>query len=162
MSLDIQSRRQIWAAYPAAADFMSRTKSVALGAPVIHQPRYVRLALFIMAGTHLPLLLIAAPLGAVVLAQERRRRRLGWLAALILLGYLYSAAACLEVAVVHSLEIRRYITVQMFLTLLVQFFALWFILEFALEMRARQKTSFPDSARCKPYWGRRLDRQRRT
>jgi hypothetical protein len=142
MSLDIQSRRQIWAAYPPAVDFMSRTKTIAQSALVIHQPPYVRLALSIMAGTHLPLLSIAAVLGAVVLTQERRRRRLGWLAALVLLGYLYNAAACLEVAVIHSLEIRRYITVQMVLTLLVQFFALWFILEFALELRARQKHHF--------------------
>jgi hypothetical protein len=54
---------------------------------------------------------------------------------------LYNAAACLEVAVVHTLEIRRYLTVQMYLTLLVQFLAVWFILEFALGMRARQKRS---------------------
>jgi hypothetical protein len=137
VSLDIQSRRQIWTACPPAVDFMTRMKSVAPSAPIIHQPHYVRLALSVMAVTHLPLLLIAVVLGAVVLTQSRRRR-LGWLAALVLLGYLYNGAACLEVAVIHSLEIRRYITVQMFLTLLVQFFALWFILEFALEMRARQ------------------------
>jgi hypothetical protein len=64
---------------------------------------------------------------------------LGWLAALVLLGYLYNAAACLEVAVIHSLDDRRYITVQLFPTLLAQFFALWFMLEFVPEMRARAK-----------------------
>jgi hypothetical protein len=145
VSLDIQSRRQIWTAYPPAVDFMSRMKSVAQSVPVIHQPSYVRLALAVMAVTHLPLLLTAGALGAGILMQERHRRRLGWLASLVLLGYLYNAAACLEVAVVHSLEIRRYITVQMFLTLLVQFFALWFILEFALEMRAHQNV-IPDGS----------------
>jgi hypothetical protein len=149
ISLDIQSRRQIWAAYLPAADFMSRAKSVPPRVAVIHQPRYVRLALSVMAVTHLPLLLIAAALGTVVLTQERHRRRLGWLAALVLLGYLCNAAACLEVAVIHSLEIRRYITVQMFLTLFVQFLALWFILEFALEMRVRAKSSFPEASDAK-------------
>jgi hypothetical protein len=142
ISLDTRSRRRIWAAYPPAVDFVTRAKSVAPRPVVIHQPRYARLALSVMAVTHLPLLLIAAALGAVVLTQKRWRRRLGWLAVLVLFGYLYNAAACLEVAVIHSLEIRRYITVQMFLTLVVQFFALWFILEFALEMRARQKHHF--------------------
>ena len=73
------------------------------------------------------------------LSAGKPRRRLGWLAALVLLGYLYNAAACLEVAVIHSLEIRRYFTVQMYLTLLAQFFAMWFVLEFALEMRACDK-----------------------
>jgi hypothetical protein len=153
MSLDIQSRRQIWAAYPPAADFVSRAKSVPPRAAVMRQPRYVRLALSVMAVTHLPLLSIAAALGAVVLTQERHRRRLGWLAALVLLGYLCNAAACLEVAVIHSLEIRRYITVQMFLTLFVQFFALWFILEFALEMRACAKSSFPQAPDAKDING---------
>ena len=144
VSLDIQSRRQIWAAYPPAVDFMSRMKSVAQSALAIHQPGYVRLALSVIALTHLPLLLIAAALSAVVLSQERHRRRLGWLAAWVLFGYVYNAAACLEIAVIHSLEIHRYINVQMYLTLLVQFFALWFVLGFTLEMRPRRNV-IPDS-----------------
>ena len=98
-----------------------------------------------MAGTHLPLLSIAAALGAVVLTQERRRRRLGWLAALVLVAYMYNAAACLEVAVIHSLDYRRYITVQMFPALLAQFLALWFVLESAIEMRTRAKSSCSDT-----------------
>ncbi|HET6889390.1 MAG TPA: hypothetical protein VFH87_15835 [Candidatus Udaeobacter sp.] len=128
---------------------MSRTKSSARSVPVIYQPRYIRWILSLMARTHLPLLLIALALVAVVLTQERRRRRLGWLAALVLLGYLYNAAACVEVAVIQSLDVRRFITVQMFLTLLAQFFALWFVLEFALEMRACAKSSFPEAPDAK-------------
>ena len=139
MSLHVQGRREIWAAYAPVVDFMDRAKSVAQRAPVIHQPPAVRLALSIMAGTHLPLLLIAVVLGAVVLGQESHRGRLGRIATLVVLGYLCSSAACLEAAVIHSLEIPRYLTVQMYLTLLVQFSAMWFILEFALRMRARQK-----------------------
>jgi len=149
VSLDIQSRRQIWAAYPPAVDFMSRTKSIAQSMPVIHQPLFVRMALSVTAGTYLPLLAIAAALGAVVLTQEKRRKRLGWLAAVVLLGYLYNVAACLEVAVIHSLEIGRYLTVQMFPAIFVQFLALWFVLEFALEMRTSRKTSFSD----RPQYG---------
>ena len=91
-----------------------------------------------MAITYLPLLLSALALGLTVLFQAEWRKRLGWLAALVLLGYLYNAAACLEVAVIQSLEVGRFITVQMFLTLLAQFFALWFVLEVVLELRARK------------------------
>jgi hypothetical protein len=144
-SLDIQRYHKVSAVYPPAMDFMSRTKSSAQSVPVIHQPRYLRWILSVMAGTHLPLLLIALALVAVVLTQERRRRRLGWLAGLVLLGYLYNGAACVEVAVIQSLDVRRFITVQMYLTLLAQFFALWFALEFALEMRACAKSSFPEA-----------------
>jgi hypothetical protein len=141
LSLDIQRRRQIWAAYSPALDFMIRMKSIVGTAPVIHQSRCVRFVLSVMAHTYLPLLSITAALSAVVLMQQKHRRRLGWLAAVVLLVYMYNAAACLEVAVIHSLEIGRYITVQMFLTLFVQFLALWFILEFALEMRARENVT---------------------
>jgi sensor domain CHASE-containing protein len=47
-------------------------------------------------------------------------------------------ASCLEVAVIASLEVDRKVTVLMFPSILAQFLALWFILEFALEMRSRK------------------------
>jgi hypothetical protein len=87
------------------------------------------------------LLWIALALGAVVLFQQRHRRRLGWLTVLVLFLYSYNATACLEVAIVNSLEVRRYLTVQMFFTTVAQFLALWLLCEVAVEMRARQKVS---------------------
>ena len=140
-SLDIQPYRNIWAAYLPAVDFMCRTELLARSAPVVQQPVYMRKTFFILARTYLALLIIALALSAAVLLQKPLRRRLGWLAALVLLAYLYNAAACLEVAVIESLDVRRFITVQMFLSLLAQFLALWFILEFALEIQDRAKTA---------------------
>jgi uncharacterized membrane protein len=93
------------------------------------------------SGLYRPLLWIALVLGAVVLFQQRYRRRLGWLAVLVLFLYSYNATACLEVAIVNSLEVRRYLTVQMFFTTVAQFLALWLLCEMAVEMRARQKVS---------------------
>jgi len=87
------------------------------------------------------LLWIALAVSAVVLFQQRHRRHLGWLTVLVLFLYSYNAAACLEVAIVNSLEVRRYLTVQMFFTTVAQFFALWLLCEMALTMRARQKVS---------------------
>jgi hypothetical protein len=144
-SLDIETDREIWAAYLPAVDFMSRTELLARSAPVVQQPVYTRKAFFVLARTYLGLLIIALGLSAAVLIHKPLRRHLRWLAALVLLAYLYNAAACLEVAVIHELDDRRYLTVQMFLTLLAQFFALWFVLEFALEMRARAKSSCSDT-----------------
>jgi hypothetical protein len=140
-SLDKEPYRKIWIAYPPAAYFMNRTRLLAVSAPVVHQRGYIRKPLFVLAVTYLPLLLIAFSLSAGVLLRGKWRKHLRWLAALVMLAYLYNAAACLEVAVIHELDDRRYVTVQMFLTLLAQFFALWFVLEFALEMRARAKSS---------------------
>ncbi len=152
-SLDPEPYRKIWAAYRPAVDFMNRTEVLAQSAAVIGQGAYMRKPLLVLAKTYLVLLLIALAVSAAVLLQERQRRRLGWLTALVLLAYLYNAAACLEVAVIHSLDDRRYITVQMFLTLLAQFLALWLILEFALEIRDRAKTArhgtlMPEGARA--------------
>jgi len=140
-SLGPEPYRKIWAAYRPAVDFMNRTEVLAQSAADIGQGAYMRKPLLVLAKTYLVLLLIALAVSAAVLLQERQRRRLGWLTALVLLAYLYNAAACLEVAVIHSLDDRRYITVQMFLTLLAQFLALWLILEFALEIRDRAKTA---------------------
>jgi hypothetical protein len=53
--------------------------------------------------------------------------------------YSYNLTSCLVVAVVQSLDNSRKLAVQMYFTLLAQFFAFWFLLEFALEMRARAR-----------------------
>jgi hypothetical protein len=88
-----------------------------------------------LAGLYRVLLLGVIAVGAVFLFQRDYRRRLGWLATLVLFVYSYNAACCLEVAIIHSLEIRRYVTVQMFFTLFAEFLALWFLCEIALEAR---------------------------
>ena len=144
-SLDKEPYRKIWIAHPPAAYFMNRTRLLAVSAPVVHQRAYIRKPLLVLAVTYLPLLLIAFSLSAGVLLRGKWRKHLRWLAALVLLAYLYNAAACFEVAVIHELDNPRYVIVQMFLSLLAQFFALWFVLEFALEMRARAKSSCSDT-----------------
>jgi hypothetical protein len=144
-SLDKERYRKISITYPPAAYFMNRTRLLAVSAPVVQQRAYIRKPFDVLALTYLPLLLIACSLSAGVLLHGKWWKHLRWLAALVLLAYLYNAAACLEVAVIHELDTFRYVTVQMFLTLLAQFFALWFVLEFALEMRARAKSSCSDT-----------------
>jgi hypothetical protein len=132
----LEPHRKVWTAYPPAMDFMNRTALLALSAPVVQQPAYIRRPHQILAKTYLPLLLIALALSAVLFTQEERRRRFGWLAALILFVYSYNLASCLEVAIVHSLENPRYSTVQMFVTILAQFLTILLILEILLGSRA--------------------------
>jgi hypothetical protein len=86
------------------------------------------------------LLLLALILSAIIFWKQARWRRLRWLAAFVLFGSAYNAASCLEVAIVNSLEVHRYSTVQMYATLLTQFLAFWLILEFALDITQRRDT----------------------
>lgn len=138
-ALRIEPNPELWKAYAPTVEFVSRTESLARNAPIIHQPIPIRMALSFVAGLYRPLLWIAIAVSAVVLFQQRHRRRLGWLTVLVLFLYSYNAAACLEVAIVNSLEVRRYLTVQMFFTTVAQFLALWLLCEVALAMRVREK-----------------------
>ena len=135
----IQPYPELWINCPAAIELMDRTKVLSERAPVIPQPIPLRMTLSFLAGLYRPLLWIAVAVSAAVLFRPRYRRRLGWLVGLVLILYAYNAASCLEVAILNSLEVRRYVTVQVYFTLLAQLFALWLICEVALELRVRGK-----------------------
>jgi hypothetical protein len=128
-SLNKEAYRKVWTVYPPAVDFMGRVELLAQRAPIVQQPAYIRRPLGVLAATYVPLLLIALALSVVVFMQERRRRRLGWLAALVLFVYSYNLASCLEVAVIQSLQNPRYVSVQVFFTILAQFLTILLILE---------------------------------
>jgi hypothetical protein len=115
-----------WLRFRLPLDLLARS------APVVQQSAYIRRPLGILAATYLQLLLIALVLSAAILLREKHRRRLGWLAALVVFMYSYGAVNCLEVAVVHSLENPRYMTVQMFFIILAQFLTILLILEVLL------------------------------
>src|SRR5262249_32810365 len=142
-SLSFEWYRKIWMAYPPAVEFMDRTQPLAESRPVLQQRAYIRKPLDILAATYLPLLLITLGFGATILLQARHRSCLGWLTASVLFAYAYSLASCLEVATIHSLEIPRYMTVQIYLAILAQFLALWLVFEFALEMLVHAKITLP-------------------
>ena len=139
-SLDSEEYRRIARSLPALTDFMQRTKSLAENAPATKQQRILRDALADLAVSYMSLLLLALILSAIIFWKQARWRRLRWLAALVLFGSAYNAASCLEVAIVNSLEVHRYITVQMYATLLTQFLAFWLILELALDITQRRDT----------------------
>jgi hypothetical protein len=130
---------ELWMAWPAAVEFVNRTQLLAQSAPAIRQCAPLRMALSLLSGMYTPLFLIACALSLGVLFQAHFRRRLGWLAALVLFVYSYNLASCLEVAIIQSLEVRRFVTVQMFFATFAQFLAVWFVLEFFLERRATRK-----------------------
>ena len=74
-------------------------------------------------------LLTSIALGLLALFSPGYRARFGWLASLTLFLFAYNAAACLEVAIVNSLDVWRYCTVQFYFTLLAEVLAVWLGLE---------------------------------
>ena len=135
-SLGTESYRKVWTSYSRAVDFMERTQVLTGNAPVVEQSAYIRRPLVILAVTYRPLLMIALALSVAVFFHEGTRRCLGRLAALVVFTYSYNAANCFEVAAVHSLDNPRYLTVQMFVTILAQFLTILLILEILLGSRA--------------------------
>jgi hypothetical protein len=138
-SLEVGEYRGIAQSFPPFSDFIRRTKSLAQNAPVTEQTRLIRVALTALAFSYLPSVLLALILSAVIFWRRSRWQWLSWLAGLVLFGCAYNAAGCLEVAIANSLEVHRYITVQMYATLLTQLLVLWLIFEFALEIRQHRR-----------------------
>jgi hypothetical protein len=137
--LDSERYRTFAASSLPFADFMQRTKSLAQNVPATKQAGLLREALANLAASYLSLLLLALILSAIIFWRQGRWQHLRWLAALVLFGCTYNAAGCLEVAIANSLDVHRYITVQMYATLLTQLLALWLILEFALDIRQHRR-----------------------
>jgi hypothetical protein len=135
-SLEWPAYQRVWATYQPAADFMDRTRLLTRNPSVVEQSTHVRWPLTVLANTYRPLLLVALAMSALVLGQKQYRHSLGWMAALVLFAYSYNFASCFEVAIVQSLEVGRFVTVQVYCTVLAQFLSIWFILEFLLEGRA--------------------------
>jgi hypothetical protein len=134
-TLNQSTNPEVWKAYPPGVEFMRRTESLAQRAAPIEQRKIVRIALNCVAGAYLLLLGSTLVLGFATLFHGDFRRRLGWLVALTLFVFLYNAAACLEVAIVNSLEVPRYSTVQMFVTLLAEFLAVCLLVESLFQNR---------------------------
>lgn len=138
-SLNSYTYPDVWQNYRPAVEFMSRTDSLAHNAPSIVQRKVLRRALTFLARAYLPLLFFT--LIFAVAAFFHPRRPLGWLAALTLFVFSYNAAACFEVAILNSLEVPRYSSVQMFFTLLAELLALWLLLEFLFQTREQPGVS---------------------
>src|SRR5438128_2351552 len=96
-------------------------------------------AVLLMSISYLTWLAIVLVLAVIVALTSGRWRRLRFIAALVVFSFSFNAACCLEVATIISLENRRYMTVQMYSTLLAQLLGFWFILEFVVQMWERRR-----------------------
>jgi hypothetical protein len=132
-SLSDPTCANVWTAYPPAVEFMQRTKQLSQDILRFQQVLIVPVAVFLLAIGYTSWLAIALLL-AVMVAWSQRWGRLRVISRMVVFVYLFSAAVTLEVAVIESLEIRRYLTVQMYPALFAQLLGLWFMLEFVVQL----------------------------
>jgi len=140
-SLSSESYRKTLTAYPPAWQFMDRTQLLAESRGILRQPACTGKLLNILAATYLPLLLTTLGFAVTLLFHQSHRSRFGCLTASVLFVYSYNFASSLEVATIHSLEIPRYMTVQMYVAILAQFLAVWLIFEVVLELFSSRRDS---------------------
>jgi len=144
VSLSDPMCRKVWMDYPPAVDFMNRTEELARRELRFRQPLLLPIiptAVLLMSISYLTWLAIALVLAVIVVLTSGRWRRLRFIAALVVFSFSFNAACCLEVATIISLENRRYMTVQMYSTLLAQLLGFWFILEFVVQMWERRRVA---------------------
>jgi hypothetical protein len=132
-SFDPPPYREVWQAYRPVVEFVGRSTLLGERPGAIEQSRLLRMTLTFLAGAYLPLL-VATLVVAAGCVRERFRKRVGLLALLTLFLFGYNAAACFEVAIVHSMEVPRYSTLQFSFTLLSEFLAIWLLLESLLQL----------------------------
>jgi hypothetical protein len=132
---------KVWTAYPPSVDFMNRTEELARRELRYQQPLLlpiIPVVVFLIAISYSTWLAVALALAVTVALRSGRWGRLRFIAALVVFAFLFNAACSLEVAVISSLDIRRYMTVQMVSTLFAQLLGLWFVLEFVVQMSERR------------------------
>ena len=127
-SFDHPSYRPILNGYPPALELIRRNAALAESAPPIEQSRLIRLLVIFLAVAYLPLLALTLLITAACLWRNFRKR-VGWLVGLTLFIFAYNMAACLEVAIIHTLDVPRYSTIQFCFTVLAEFLAVRVLLE---------------------------------
>src|SRR5438067_6354505 len=141
VSLSDPMCRKVWMDYPPAVDFMNRTEELARRELRFRLLPIIPTAVLLMSISYLTWLAIVLVLAVIVALTSGRWRRLRFIAALVVFSFSFNAACCLEVATIISLENRRYMTVQMYSTLLAQLLGFWFILEFVVQMWERRRVA---------------------
>ena len=129
------------ARFPAGQRFLAELDQLAKNAPDFSPPHFISTMHDVLARKYLRLMWLALVLSLAVLCVPILRARGGLCAAALLLVAGYSFSNCLEVAIVHSLEIRRYTAVQFSFALLSEFmtlaFAVWVVVAALQVWRGR-------------------------
>jgi hypothetical protein len=128
-SLDRSSQPKVWNNYQPAVESLQRSASLPARAPVIEQNKFVRRTVVFLSAAYLPFLGVTVALAVVLLLRRDYREQMGWLVLVTLFVFSYNAAVCLETAVLHSLDVPRYVTIQFYFTVLAEFLAIRLLFE---------------------------------
>jgi hypothetical protein len=112
-----------WPRYKPLERLVRSTTELAQNRVEVPVPRFLWRCQWFLGRTYSPAIAISAVAIAVILLYRRLRYRLGAFATVVAFICWYNFGACLEVAIVHSLDNRRYNTIQLIFTVLAQFAA---------------------------------------
>ena len=126
---ELQKLPEHFANYEPATAFQKRSAALAATPLQIQQQRFVRYPLYSMSKRYVLCLIAAVIAAGLVFSRTRLRHCWGWLAAAVLFLYWYSLAYCLETSLVNSLEVFRYVTIQLSFVVLAQWMTLLFVCE---------------------------------
>jgi hypothetical protein len=82
-----------------------------------------------LSAAYLPLLGASIALALLLMLRGAWREQMGWLVLITLFVFCYNAAVCLETAILHSLDVPRYVTIQFYFTVLAEFLAIRLLFE---------------------------------
>ncbi len=146
--------RHQWAGYQPLEKLIRRTSELAQEGLEVPVPRLLWRSQWFLGRTYLLAVAFSVVAVATVLLPRQLRYHLGSFAGVTAFVCWYNFAACLEVAIVHTLDNRRYNTIQLVFTLLAQFTAFLLIGRCAFEIgrsvwKTRRTSTDPpaDSAR---------------
>jgi hypothetical protein len=115
--------------YGPAIAFAKRSAALADTLVQLEQPGYIRYPLYSLSKRYVSCLFAAVVTAALVFSRASLRQRWGWLVGAVSFLYWYSFATCFETALVNSLEVFRYLTVQLAFVVLAQFMTLLLLFE---------------------------------
>jgi len=107
----------------------------------LSQPSLVSWIIRFLARTFTLSIVLAIAIAVMIARNSMLRTNYGWFIGIILLLYTYSFSNSLGIAIIHSLEITRYLTSQLGYCLLPQCMTLFLVVEMILQQRVQKKNS---------------------
>jgi hypothetical protein len=124
----IAKKAQLGAGYGPLAPYFQECNQLASEGAAMEQVKRFTEWTRLLSGHYMDLLLVAL-VSPLILICCPFRRHLLWAVAALWLVYSYNFGNCLTIAVVHSLEVTRYVRIQLIYTVFAQCFSIYFVLE---------------------------------
>jgi hypothetical protein len=131
VTLNLIKNRNTVRSYPPAVKYIAYCAALQTAGATIRSGWCTNINYF-LAFSYLPVV-IASVIVSVITFCLKRLARFRWLAALVLLVLCYNFGNSLGIAIIHSLEVWRYNTIQLIFAALAQFLAIWFLIEVAID-----------------------------